>query len=363
MKKLIPLIVICILLLCGCNQRQGVAGWVTGYAETEASEYPVIMIKQDNGREYGVVIDESTFVHGWIDGSEEQAENLKNGTAENVSISAFSDKRIRSIKTDKGVVKVLDAHTVSVDAILKKEAKKLADGTLLDILETDSSITYQLADGTELLRVNHPIGPENVYSGNYESFDSFSEEAKAKVLEYYDNRGLLYDEEATLEQAYRHYNLDKMEFHTYLLEQFISPAASNENIMTFLTSVTLPLANGKVGHEIRLGEIFDKNTGEHISGYDIFNCEAGKAVDILVDAAFSDGAAYFSESTNGDTRLKAEMKSAMKPEYIILWNENFEIAFPAGTLESVDHCYIIGLEYTDSIKAIMHDWAIPDTAW
>ena len=56
------------------------------------------------------------------------------------------------------------------------------------------------------------------------------------------------------------------------------------------------------------------------------------------------------------------MKSAMKPEYIILWNENFEIAFPAGTLESVDHCYIIGLEYTDSIKAIMHDWAIPDTA-
>ena len=41
------------------------------------------------------------------------------------------------------------------------------------------SITYQLADGTELLRVNKPVGPENVYSGNRESFDSFSEEAKA----------------------------------------------------------------------------------------------------------------------------------------------------------------------------------------
>ena len=299
----------------------------------------------------------------WIDGSEEQAEKLKNGTAENVSISAFSDRRTGSIKTDKGIVKVLDAHTVSVDAIIEKEAETLADGTLLDILKTDSSITYQLADGTELLRVNHPVGPDNVYSGNYESFDAFSEEAKARVLEYYDNRGLLYDEEATLEQAYRHYNLDKLEFHTYLLEQFISPAASNENIMTFLTSVTLPLANGKVGHEIRLGEIFDKNTGEHISGYDIFNCDAEKAVDIIIDAAFGEAAAHYSESINADVRLKEELKVAMKPEYIILWNENFEIAFPAGTLESFDHCFIVGLEYTDEIKAIMHDWALPDTAW
>ena len=363
MKKLIPLFLICILFLCGCSQCQGVSGWVTGYADTEASSYPVIMIEQENGREYGVVIDDNTFIHSWVEGAEDSIEKLKGGTAENISVSAFSKGRIRNVQTDKGIVKALIADTVSVDSLLQEKVKSLSDGTLLDILATGSSITYQLADGTQLLRVNHPAGPDNVYVGNRESFDDFSDEAKLKVLEYYDNRGLLYDEQATLEQAYAHYCADKTEFHTYLLEQYISPAASNDKIMTFLTSVTLPLANGQVGHEIRLGEIFDRKTGEHISGYDIFTCETEKAVDVIIDAAFGDGATHYSESTNGDIRLKDELKAAMKPEYIILWNENFEIAFPAGALESFEHCYLIGIEYTDEIKSVMHPWAVPDTGW
>ncbi|MBR2503260.1 MAG: hypothetical protein IKB62_03955 [Oscillospiraceae bacterium] len=363
MKKLIWLLMVCILFLCGCSGRQGVSGQVTGYAETEISEYPVIMIKQENGREYGIVIDSNTFMHSWIEDEEESIEKLKSGTAEDISVSAFSKSRLRSIKTDKGDVKALIADTVSVDSLLRKEMKTLSDGTVLDILETGSSITYQMSDGTELLRVNNPIGPDNVYVGNRESFDSFSEEARLKVLEYYDSRGLLYDEETILEQAYRHYCTDRTEFHTYLLEQVVSPAASNDEIMTFLTSVTIPLASGQVGHEIRLGEIFDKQTGEHISGYDIFNCEKEKAVDIIVDAAFDYGATHYSESVNGDVRLKDELKAAMKPEYIILWNENLEIAFPAGTLESFEHCFLVGIEYTDEIKSIMHPWAVPDTAW
>ena len=57
------------------------------------------------------------------------------------------------------------------------------------------------------------------------------------------------------------------------------------------------------------------------------------------------------------------MKQNMKPEYIILWNENLEIAFPAGTLEGQEHCFLVGIDYTDEIKAIIHDWAIPNTAW
>ena len=126
MKKLIPLFLICILFLCGCSQCQGVSGWVTGYADTEASSYPVIMIEQENGREYGVVIDDNTFIHSWVEGAEDSIEKLKGGTAENISVSAFSKGRIRNVQTDKGIVKALIADTVSVDSLLQEKVKSLS---------------------------------------------------------------------------------------------------------------------------------------------------------------------------------------------------------------------------------------------
>ncbi len=364
MKRLIPLFLICMLLLTGCgDNRKMLSGWITGYMETDASQHSVILIKADNGKEFGVVTDDNTIVFSWLENSDEALEKLKNGTAEDMEILASYKGRIRNFKTNEGSVKAVNAHTVSIYSLLRKEAKTLADGTVLDILETDTGITYQLPDGTEILRVSRPNGPDNVYVANRESFDSFSEAAKQKVLDYYDNRGLLYDEEATLEQAYARYTEYGEEFSTYRLEQCVSPAASNDSIMSFLTSVTIPLENGQSGHEIRLGEIFDKKTGEHINGYDIFSCDAEKAADIIVEAAFGYGATHYSESVNGDERLKDKLKAALKPEYIILWNENLEVAFPAGTLESFEHCYLVGIEYTEEIKAIMHPWAIPDTAW
>ena len=366
MKKLIFLLIVCILLLCGCGRdTKTLSGWVEDYIYTENSTYPVIVIRDYNNKQYGIAVDENTFMYSWIDTeeAEQMVEKLKNGTAEDVKVLAHYRGGFHNTKTEEGNIKTVKATITSVYSVITREAYALKDGTLLDMADDGYSKTYLLADGTELMRVNYPTGPENVYSGVYYSFDSFTEEAQKKVAEYYDDRGLLYDETKILEQAYIHYSSNPSDFHTYLLERSVSPAAGNEKIISFLTSVTIPLENGRNGQEIRLGEIFDIKTGEHISGYDIFNCDAEKAVDILIDAAFGDAASYYSESTNGDIRLKEQMKQNMKPEYIILWNENLEIAFPAGTLEGQEHCFLVGIDYTDEIKAIIHDWAIPNTAW
>lgn len=50
----------------------------------------------------------------------------------------------------------------------------------------------------------------------------------------------------------------------------------------FLTSVTLPI-NGSVATEVRLGAAFDRETGEHLSPWDLFACSEEEARQTLLD--------------------------------------------------------------------------------
>ena len=43
-----------------------------------------------------------------------------------------------------------------------------------------------------------------------------------------------------------------------------------------------------------------------------------------------------------DPGLLSEMEAAMKPEYIILFPDALEVAFPQGTLPSQEYSYVVG---------------------
>ncbi len=360
MKKLILLFLTCILLLCGCGSGETmISGRVTKVGELD-SDGRWYAITTDDGDEIGVQIKQNTAVGSWIDGDYDIMLLSGNIGETEMIIDVYYNHREKKIM--KNNMKTIAATSVMVDSVLEKGIKNLADGTVLDGWYHSNGITYQLSDSIRLLRVNAPSGPDNVYVGNRESFDALSEEAKPVVLQYYEDRGLLYDADALLEQAYEWYKKDKDNFSTYYVEQSVSPSASNEDIMCFLTSVTLPHTNGYMGQEIRLGEIFDRKTGQHINSFDIFNCTPEKAIDTILDQTFSD--VDFNTTNIKDVdKFRAEIKAAFKPEYIVLWNENIEVSFPAGSLPTEDHCYIIGIDYTDEIKSIMHPWAVPDTEW
>lgn len=362
MKRLIAVFVLCAVMLCGCgNTETMISGRVTKVNDLDSDGRQIVITTQD-GDEIGVQISRNTVVGSWIEDDSYAAMLLSGDIGDTqMTVDVYFDRRAKKIM--KNNVQTVQTTYVMVDRVLQKGVKKLADGTELDAWLGNREKIYCLGDGSELLRINHPSGPDNVYVGNRESFDNFDEKAKQNVLDYYDSRGLLYDEDFYLEQAYIAYNRDKENFHTYLLDQSISPSASNENIMCFLTSVTVPLVeSGQVGNELRFGDIFDRRTGEHIDGFDIFTCDGTEAAEIIIDAAFSD-ISFNAADVEDIAQLKADMLAAIKPEYIILWNENIEIAFPAGVLPTEEHCYLIGIDYTDEIKAVMHPWAIPDTEW
>lgn len=238
--------------------------------------------------------------------------------------------------------------------IVQEKAVSFADGESVDLWRSNygGRDVYKLSDGTSLLTVQDSTGPANVYVGGVESFHNLSETAQKAVLTYYEKQGLLYDIQAELEKAYDEYLSFKKEgqvFNDFLIRQDIAPTCSNDNIMCFLTAVTLPLG-GRMAHELRLGAIFDKMTGEALNIWDLFSLPKDESKKSLLDAAQIE-----------DRALVQEMEKALKDECIILFPDNLEISFDQGTLPSQEYSLIVAIDYVD-LQGIIQDWAIPYSA-
>lgn len=212
---------------------------------------------------------------------------------------------------------------------------------------------YKLTDGTALLHVHDVSGPDHVYVGGIDGFDDLNQTAQASAKAYYEKQGLLYDIHQELEDAYSEYSMCRDNgtgYEARRISQDISPTASNDTIMCFLTTVSLPLTGGSV-REIRLGAVFDRETGRALSNWELFGLPEDEARQWILKAA-----------DISDPGLLSEMEAAMKPEYIILFPDALEVAFPQGTLPSQEYSYVVGFDYDKELKAVLQPWAVPDSS-
>lgn len=129
--------------------------------------------------------------------------------------------------------------------------------------------------------------------------------------------------------------------------QDTAPVSSNGDIMCFLTTVSLPV-DAREHTEWRTGAVFDRETGEKLDNRALFQVPWEKAFRHIMEL----------EGLAG-TPLGEEMEAAMEPEYIVLFPESLDIYFPAGTLPSQGHGYIVSAEY-GQMGSIIHSWAVPD---
>lgn len=349
MKKLyvIILISLCACLLSACNSRQTISGQIISASSTSDSDTIHLVVRAVKGKDKGIIMDEETIVIPLIEGV--NLENFIDKNSSDVMISADCNRFGSLITNEDGKkIKAYKARYIHIMGVLSKNALKLADGSYIDIWKSDSSV-YQLSDGTPLLRVQNPVGPNNVYVAGAESLDVLSKTAQEKIMSYYANKNAYYDVNAELERAYADYKNfeNKADFSPYLLFQETAPISSNEKVMYFLTSVTLPISGSNM-HEVRLGEAFDRQTGEHISNWELFSCSEEEARNTILDIAGIT-----------DPVLRKEMDAALKPEHIVLFQSNLEVSYPRGTLPSQENTYILTLDYNESLRQILNDWAIP----
>ena len=138
---------------------------------------------------------------------------------------------------------------------------------------------------------------------------------------------VLYDTQAELERAYRAY-VDTgcpEDFDSHMLEQSIYPTASSQEVMYFLTSVTLPL-DGNTATELRLGAAFDRKTGEALEPQELFTCSPEALITALLNC-----------SKVTEPTLRREMTTAFRPEYLVFFPEHLEVSFPQGVRLYPEH--------------------------
>lgn len=354
MKKLsIFILALCCLMLCACGDRlHSLSGKVVASGMTE-EENSYCILSTYEGKKTGIIITEETRIYS-VD-QDINIQTLKERGLVDTAVWAAGVKARDERLTHEGrKITAYEASDIDIAGYLSEDTVTLPDGAKMNIWQYYDGVIYTAPNGTELLSVRYPMGPDNSYVGEVESLDDLEEKVKSPVLEFYRQRGVLYDEMAELEKAYGAFvkAADPANYRLRHISQDVSPSASNERVMCFITTVMLPLDGadpyGANVHELRSGQAFDKTTGEHINSFDLFSCPPTEALRRMMDIA---GVT--------DPALREEMEQAFEPECVILFPDNLEVCFNKGTLPSQQHGYMLGLDYDDRLLEILHPWAVP----
>lgn len=327
------LFVILLLALTGCGREKRLSGEVTAVSEDH------FRLTDSEGREYVVQLTDESYIFSWIDGVT-QGDFLA-GEREGIFVTVSYDKVMGKYR----------AGSIQIDGLRTRNAMQLSDGTSIDILEHMDSRDYMLEDGTVLLYESIPIGPENVHAGGSVSFDDLKETAQKNIRAYFDEKGLYYEIPALLEEAYTAYTLmGAGSFQARNVRQDIIPTASNDRIICFLTDVVLP-GWTDYSTNIREGAVFDIETGEHISGFDLFSCTQEELEAFLIDRIDPEGA-YDRETISLE----------LKPENILLQSDGgIEICFQECRIPEHAENLILGLSPEEAAE-ILQPWAVMETA-
>lgn len=347
MRKLMLIIGICLLFLCGCSSERGsersIQGTVLEVIAGEKNQVQFLMEIENNSNAM-VCFDDETLVHSWINGVD--VEKFKQGEILPAKIMIHYED-IEKINFEKNEeMNVYIAKEIGILGIPTEDVYVLKDGTQLEIWQETNGMEYRLDDGTVLVGETSPNGPENTSVPGENGLEQLPEVVQQKINTYYEEQGILYDINTELERAYSAYQENPEEFSTWRFFQDCGLSASNENIVAFLT--TLQVLDGKTTDDKRSCTVFNRTTGEKIDVYDLFVYEKENVAEEILKAA----------KIKPET-LVEEMKQAFRPEYIMLFENSLQISFPAGTLPSQEHQYIVSVDRAKDLKELLHEWAIP----
>lgn len=337
MKKLSALVACALaaLLLAGCGERT-FTGTLTAPGDAAARTFTM---EGDDGRTYAVTLAKDAPVVGWPEGT--RADDLYTGRWPALRLSVTGRLALFG-----GEPVPLTAGSVQINAAQQLEGLSLADGTCLSVWQASFDREYCAPDGTVLLE--EQLGSEAADA--LESVAGLTEAARENILAFYEAQGILYDLPAQLERAWAAYSEADEGFEPYTLGQEVNLCAQNDSTLWFVTKVTLPLG-GRVVTEEQFCAAFDKATGERLSAEDLFT-RTGETL----AAALLDAAAITDEPRRG------ELLSVFDESRVVFRGEALEVFYPAGAVPSEETAIILGLDYTDEVKALLRPRALPEGA-
>lgn len=325
MKRLIVLLLFGLLALSGCGREMWLKGEVIGRETDENSNLTAIVTETET---HGIVrffLTEDTVVDQ-LNG-EITVEDFLGNDAVYPAVSVYADANTKTFGSYEGEeIPGYTASIIHLEGGYKVNTKVLADGTTLHLVEKEGENRYELEDGTLLLTES---------------------QSTASVLQKLE-LSPLYDLSKLLEQAYAAYketeNSD--DFYPYAVSQTTSLTASNEELYYLETEVRLSTdINNTTSNSVGLA--VDRETEIPIPTAELFSCpenEIGTRLLALADLSDAN---------------RAAMESSFQLDYVIFIGDSIRIKFPENSLSTQPEAYVVYLEDTEGVHALLQDWAIP----
>ncbi|MGN1405496.1 MAG: hypothetical protein ACI4WM_04450 [Erysipelotrichaceae bacterium] len=317
MKKIV-LIILLMFSLCGCKREGIIKGKVSGSDEKET-----FSIVDEEGIERSFGINENTvFI----------------SPDENIKINDILDgDYIVTVDYEKWLSSVYTAERITVDGFFE-EYIKLRDENRIEKWRFKGYDAYYYED-TELLRIMDVKGPDGIYIIGYDGFESLSDEAKDKIIEYCHNLKF-FDEQEELGSAYRYYMEDNENFNTFLCDVTIMSSAESEKYIYFSADALDPL-DGVNAFNDHLCLAFDRESGELVNKLDLFELEEEELLNRLVTAMNIEG-----------SELENVLREELNEDSIVFFKDNLEIFL------FKENEYTIGIGY-DKLDGILKKEAMP----
>ena len=336
---------LCLGLLTGCGENREAAGLATDLQLTDG-QVTAFTVQAADGQKTRILLDETTHVIAPVTGMEQ--EDFLAGPDTDVTVLAtWEPADWNRFWQDGKMVTAYRARWVEITGYRTDVTVPLSDGTRAACWQMGRDTAYRLPDGPELLRVSEPAGPGHAYASGVGSLEDLPAAAQ-QVEAYYARQGLLYDENAALEDAFAVYRQAgaPADFRAAELGQETLPTAASEQVLYFATSVSWVTPDAQ-GYEARTGAAFDKKTGARIPAEELFTVPWEEAAPALLDLA-----------QISDPALQAEMAAALTPDCLLFYPEHLELYFSPGTLPSQTYTNIASLDY-EKLRTLLQDWAVP----
>lgn len=343
-------LVLCAALLSGCGgESRAVSGIVTEIQTGDGGALTALVLRTDTGEELGMLIGEETIASppgGGGGTTQSLLKEFQEALHVDDSVNAWYGGRKQTLTTASGEkIAAYKASHLRITGGLLRGAVTMPDGTALDLLDLGETRRYRTADGTELLCVRNP---ENRFA---ENIGTLGEAAQEKIVDWYAERGPLYDEGAALEKVYALYRELGEAFNPGLAYQSVYMSAQSERAVYLLTVVTEPTGeeNGNLLHETDLCDAFDKQTGERLGVWELFTVPKEKVMRAVLDANGID-----------DEKLRAEMAAAEWDGHVVFYDDSLMVEFGPGVLPSEPEGFWLTVDYENGIGGLMYDWARPE---
>lgn len=326
MKRWMVFLLFGLLALSACGREMWLNGEVIGRENDENGNLTAIVTETETHGIVRFLLTEDTAVDQ-LNGEVTVEDFLENDAVYPV-VSVYADANTKTFAPYEGEEGTLTyaAILIHLEGSYETSTTIPIDDTTLTVQENGNDKRYKLEDGTLLLA------------------ESVSIDSALKNVELVP----LYDISELLEQAYAAYKETENpdDFYPYAVSQTTSLTASNGKLQYYEIEVQLSTdINSTTSYSVGLA--VDRETEIPIPTAKLFTCpteEIGTNLLALADLSDAD---------------RAAMESAFQLEYVIFSGDSIRIKFPENSLSTQPEGYVVYLEDTEGVHALLQDWAIP----